>query len=100
MMQFLVNIACDELEADTIRDFARKQFRQLHLKCRTERTYPVSGWSTPSFGVAIWVYVTVSVPQGQVLSSKVLRQIAAEFENSLKDSFQSIQDFSIDFGKE
>ena len=100
MNEFLANIVCEEQDADSIREYSRKYFRQLRLRCRTERTYPTSAWNTPAIGAPIWVYVTVSVPKDQVLSSTALHKIADQFVNSLKDNFQSFQDFAIDFGPE
>ena len=76
MAQILISISCDDHEADSVRLFARKYFRQLRLRCKTSRTYPMTGWNTPSAGEAIWVYAEVSPLQGQVLHSKDLRQIA------------------------
>lgn len=100
MSRLVISIACNEQEADSIRKFAQKYFRQLHLRYKTERTYPESGWNTPAFGEAIWVYAIVFPPQGLIPHSRDLRQIVSNFEHSLKASFLSVTDFSTDFALE
>ena len=83
MSRLVISIACNEQEADSIRKFAQKYFRQLHLRYKTERTYPESGWNTPAFGEAIWVPNEAWVASSALWRGS-LRKLAAERPTSPK----------------
>ena len=93
---YITLATADEDTIYSIREFSVKYLHRIGMLCRTDRSYPESGWNTPATGCDYEVYLMIRLSKSAD-SGMDLRKECRRFLGLLLKRFGDIRDSSIEF---